>query len=94
MKINHKQQSHYPADQHHSWWRSPLVGYPVAVLFAACASLIPLSYKYVGIPDYFVEPLFILATLLVGWIWGLGPALLALLLGMLASITGLTLLQE
>jgi signal transduction histidine kinase len=37
-----------------------------------------------GIQDPFFEPPFVLAALLVGWIWGIGPALLALLLEVLA----------
>jgi signal transduction histidine kinase len=54
------------------------------VLFAAGASLVPMSEKIWGIQDEFVEPPFVIATLLVGWFWGIGPALLALLLEVLA----------
>src|SRR5215469_16453244 len=84
MKIKKNQHTHRPADRRHSWWHSPLVGYSFAVLFGVGAFLIPLSERALGIQDYFVEPPFVLATLLVGWIWGIGPALLALLLEVLA----------
>jgi signal transduction histidine kinase len=84
MKVNEKQQKHRQADRRHSWWHSPFLGYPFAVLFAAGAFLIPMSEKSLGIQNYFVGPPFFLATLLVGWIWGIGPALLAVLLEVLA----------
>jgi signal transduction histidine kinase len=84
MKVKKKQQEHLQANHRHPWWRSPLAGYPFAVLFAAGAFLIPMSEKSLGIQDFFVEPPFVIATLLVGWLWGMGPALLALFLEMLA----------
>jgi len=84
MKVNEKQPNHRHVGHLHLWWRSPLLGYPFAVLFAAGAFLIPMSEKSLGIQNYFVGPPFFLATLLVGWIWGIGPALLAVLLEVLA----------
>lgn len=67
-----------------SWWYSPLVGYPLAVVFVAGASLIPLAEKSLGIQDAFIEPPFVIALMLIAWLWGIGPALLALLLEVLA----------
>jgi signal transduction histidine kinase len=67
-----------------SWWHSSLVGYSLAVVFAVLAFLIPLSEKLLGIQDYFIEPPFVIATILVGWFWGIGPALLALVLEIFA----------
>lgn len=84
MNINEKQQNNQPTNHRHSWWPSLLVGYPLAALFAAGAFLIPWSGRSLGIEDYFVAPPFVMVTLLVGWIWGIGPALLALLLEVLA----------
>jgi signal transduction histidine kinase len=84
MKGHEKQQKHRHADHRHSWWHSPLVGYPLAVLFAAGAFLIPFSERSLGIQVHFVVPPFVIATFLVGWIWGIGPALLALFLEVLA----------
>src|SRR6185312_6964860 len=66
-----------------SWWRFALVGYPLAILFAILASLIPWSESLLHIQDHFVEPPFVVATFLVGWFWGIGPALLALVLEVL-----------
>src|SRR5262249_20555481 len=80
MKVNQGQHKHRPVDHPHPWWHSPLVGYPLAVLFAASAFLIPWSERALGIEDYFVAPPFVIAMFLVGWCWGIGPALLALLL--------------
>ncbi|GHO84803.1 sensor histidine kinase [Dictyobacter formicarum] len=84
MKVNEKQQKHLQTDHHYLWWHSPLLGYPFAILFAAAAFLIPISERSLGIHDFFVEPPFVIATLLIGWFWGIGPALLALLLEVLA----------
>jgi len=84
MNVNHEQHNHRHVDHLHSWWRSSLLGYPFAVLFAAGAFLIPMSEKSLGIQNYFVGPPFFLVTLLVGWIWGIGPVLLALLLEVFA----------
>lgn len=69
---------------HHTWWRSCLVGYPLALLLALGASLIPGFEIPLGVPSYFIEPPCIIATLLVGWIWGIGPAFLAMVVEMLA----------
>lgn len=65
-------------------WYSFLVGYGCAVIFAAAAFSIPLLEKVWGIQDYFFEPPFVIAVMVVAWFWGLGPALLALLLEVLA----------
>lgn len=74
----------HPAGHLHTWWRSSFLGYPLAVVFATIAFLIPFSEKSLGIQDYFIEPPFVIATLLVGWIWGIGPAILALIIEILA----------
>jgi signal transduction histidine kinase len=84
MKVNEQQQKHHQADQRHPWWHSLFPGYLLAVLFAASAFLIPLSERSLGIQDFFIEPPFVMATLLIGSFWGIGPALLALLLEVLA----------
>ncbi|HZO73825.1 MAG TPA: ATP-binding protein [Ktedonobacteraceae bacterium] len=65
-------------------WYSWLIGYVCAVIFAAGASVIPWLEKVWGIQDYFIEPPFVIAVMLVAWFWGLGPALLALLLEVFA----------
>lgn len=83
MNLNKEQQNQRQTNHRHAWWRSPLVGYPLAVLFVACAFLIPWSESALGIQNYFVASPFVLAVLLIGWIWGIGPALLAMLLSVL-----------
>src|SRR5437660_2930770 len=61
-------------------WYSLLSSYGYAVLFAAAAFVLPWLYNAWGIQDYFIATPFVLAVMLVAWFWGLGPALLALLL--------------
>lgn len=67
-----------------SRWYGLLIGYGWAVVFAAVATLIPWIELSWGIQDYFIEPPFVIAVMLVAWFWGLGPALLALLLEIFA----------
>ncbi len=62
----------------------PFLGYPLAVVFAALAFLFPLSEKWFGLQDYFIEPPFVITTFLVGWFWGIGPALLTLIIEVLS----------
>lgn len=84
MKINEKHRQYPRATRYPLWWRSSLLGYPFAVLFVAGAFLIPMAERSLGIEDHFIETPFVIATILVGGIWGIGPALLALLLEVLA----------
>lgn len=84
MKINEQHKQYLQATRRHQWWSSPWLGYPFAILFASGAFLIPMTERSLGIQDSFIETPFVMATLLVGGIWGIGPALLALLLEMLA----------
>lgn len=77
-KAKDNQQVHQSTSHHRSWWQSAIAGYPFALLFVAGAFSLPLLEKYMRIRDYFIAPPFVVATLLVGWIWGTGPALLAL----------------
>lgn len=66
-----------------SWWRSPLAGYLLSLAFVAAAFLIPRLEAVVHIHDYFMATPFVIGTFLVGWIWGVGPALLSLIVGVL-----------
>jgi signal transduction histidine kinase len=84
MMGDKKQQKPLRAGHRRLGWRSPLLGYPFAVLFAAAAFLIPVIQRVLGIQDPFIEPPFVITVLLVGWFWGIGPVLLALLLEVLA----------
>ena len=71
------------ADYHRPWWHSPLIGYPLALPFVGCAFLIPWLLKVLLIPDHFIVPPFVIATFFVGLMWGIGPALFALILEVL-----------
>lgn len=84
MNANKRQQTNQYSDHPRAWWHSPLLGYPLAVVFVAAAFLIPWSEQSMGIQDHFLEPPFVLAMLIVGWFWGLGPALFAQVLEVLA----------
>ncbi|MBO0779366.1 MAG: HAMP domain-containing histidine kinase [Ktedonobacteraceae bacterium] len=68
----------------HRWSHSPFMGYPVALLLAGGAFLIPWLERASGIEDVFLAPPFVLVTLLVGGTWGVGPALLAFVAELLA----------
>lgn len=61
-----------------SWWCSSLRGYLLAVLFSAGAFSLSLGARAVGIQEHFFLLPFAFAMLVVGWCWGLGPALLIL----------------
>lgn len=84
MKVKEKQDKHLQTNHYRLWLRFRLLGYFFAVLFAIAAFLIPISERSLGMQDFFVEPPFVVATLLVGWFWGIGPALLVLLLEVFA----------
>jgi signal transduction histidine kinase len=75
---------HQRSNKHHPWWQSPIIGYPLSLLFVAGAFLIPLLETSWGIRDLFIEAPFVIATLLVGWIWGIGPALFTLIIQLFA----------
>ncbi|HEX4205804.1 MAG TPA: HAMP domain-containing sensor histidine kinase [Ktedonobacteraceae bacterium] len=72
-----------PNDRTRSWWRSAFVGYPLALAFVGGAFLVLLLGSSLGIQIYFVDLPFMIATFFVGWIWGIGPALFALLVAVL-----------
>ncbi|HEY1348942.1 MAG TPA: HAMP domain-containing sensor histidine kinase [Ktedonobacteraceae bacterium] len=84
MKILKEHRQSLLATRRHPWWRSSLPGYLFAMLFVAGAFLLPTAERSLGIHDQFIETPFVIATLLVGGIWGIGPALLALCLEVLA----------
>ena len=66
------------------WWSSPFVGYPITILLTIVAILIPWLEKMRGIQNFFISSPFVILTLVVGSIWGAGPALLALVCEVLA----------
>ncbi len=69
---------------HLPWWRKPLVGYLLTVPFIALTMLFPLLFvqmsaynALVGVPDFLV-------TVLIALLWGTGPAIVAIVLGILS----------
>ncbi|MEO7022412.1 MAG: HAMP domain-containing sensor histidine kinase [Ktedonobacteraceae bacterium] len=71
------------ASQRRSWWRSAFVGYALSFVFIAGTFLVSRIEAIEHIHDYFIGVPFLIGTLLVGWIWGTGPALVALVVGVL-----------
>jgi signal transduction histidine kinase len=69
---------------HLPWWRKPLWGYLLALPFTALSMLIPLLFEQIGVQRVFVTPLVFLVTVLIAWIWGTGPAIVAIVLSVLA----------
>ena len=69
---------------HLPWWRKPLVGYLLTVPFIALTMLFPLLFVPVSGYDVLVGiPVFLL-TVLIAWLWGTGPAIVAIVLGILS----------
>jgi signal transduction histidine kinase len=67
-----------------SWWRSPLYGYPVSLLLVIVMTLAKLI---VGNHHFDWDPIWIffaIVTVIVGGLWGIGPALFANALGLIA----------
>src|SRR5438132_13217595 len=69
---------------HLPWWRKPLVGYLLTVPFIALTMLFPLLFVQVSVYDYLVGVPLFLATVLIAWLWGTGPAIVAIVLGILS----------
>jgi signal transduction histidine kinase len=72
------------------WWRSPLIGYALSLVFVIGAFVAPMFGTIEHIHDYFIGVPFVVGTFLVGWIWGFGPALVTLVVGALSADYWLT----
>ncbi|MGH2508928.1 MAG: sensor histidine kinase, partial [Ktedonobacteraceae bacterium] len=70
--------------QRRTWWRAPLVGYAFSILLVIGAFLITRIGTVAHIHDYFVGVPFVIGTFLAGWIWGIGPALVTLVMSVLS----------
>jgi signal transduction histidine kinase len=68
---------------HLPWWRKPLVGYLLALPFIALIMLFPLLFVQLDVDNPLVGAPVFLVTALVAWLWGTGPAILAIVLGAL-----------
>src|SRR5271165_2253287 len=82
-----------PAKKHHyfslklSKWRAPPVGYIVCPFLIGIALLITYINHLFTLQTYLTGSPFFLATIVIAWLWGIGPALLAIILGILALDT-------
>ena len=65
-------------------WRQPLIGYFLSFPFVAVALILTLLLKMTLTHFYFPGALMLLAIVLVAFIWGVGPALLSVILSTLA----------
>lgn len=72
-----------PLASHQPWWHALWVGYPMALVLTGSVFFLVLLQRMLNIGNYFVGAPLVFVVLLVGWIWGLGPACLALLSGVL-----------
>ncbi len=65
-------------------WRQPLMGYFFSFPFVAIALIFALFLKMMLTDFYFPGALMLLAIVLVAFIWGVGPALLSVILSTVA----------
>src|SRR5437588_9516126 len=66
---------------HLPWWRKPLVGYILTLPLIALIMLIPLLFVQIGVHHALLGAPVFLVTVLIAWMWGTGPAILAIVLG-------------
>ena len=69
---------------HLPWWRKPLWGYLLALPLIAFEHAHPAALRTPGYTACFCYAPVFLVTLLIAWIWGTGPAIVAIVLGALA----------
>jgi signal transduction histidine kinase len=62
------------------WWRSLVIGYPVALFLV----ILTMVASLLGRAPHFVWTPFCLLFVIVGYVWGVGPALVTMALGFLA----------
>lgn len=78
-------QGDQPTSRRSSWRHVPLVGYILSLSCIILALLLTLLVSSIGkaehIHDFFVGVPFATVTVVSGWLWGLGPALVALIVG-------------
>ena len=66
------------------WWRSPVVGYIICPFLIATAATSELTLQQLGLRVYTASAMFYLTNVVIAWLWGVGPALLAIVLGYFA----------
>ncbi len=66
-----------------SWWQAPPVGYVVCPFLVGMAAIIDLALQWHKLHLYTTSAPFYLANVVIAWLWGVGPALLGVVLGFL-----------
>src|SRR5258706_7103777 len=69
---------------HLPWWRKPLVGYLLTLPLIALIMPFPLLFVQMSVYNTLVGIPVFLATVLIAWMWGTGPAIVAIVLGILS----------
>ena len=78
---------HRPFSLKLSKWRAPPVGYIVCPFLIGITLLITYINRLFTLQTYLTGSPFFLATIVIAWLWGVGPALLAIILGIIALDT-------
>src|SRR5258706_14488166 len=69
---------------HLPWWRKPLVGYLLTLPLITLIMPFPVAFLQMSIYNTLVGVPVFLATVLIAWMWGTGPAIVAIVLGILS----------
>jgi signal transduction histidine kinase len=83
MHTNEQAQRRQRCLAHLPWWRKPLWGYLLALPLTALSMLISLLLDRLGVQDIFLNAPVFLIPVFIAWIWGTGPAIVAIVLGAL-----------
>ena len=62
-------------------WRSPLIGYLISPFLIGIAAITDLTLQWLRLNLYTTSATFYLAIVVIAWLWGVGPALLGIVLG-------------
>lgn len=83
MHTNEQAQRRQRCLAHLRRWRKPLWGYLLALPLTALSMLISLLLDRLGVQNIFLNAPVFLIPVFIAWIWGTGPAIVAIVLGAL-----------
>jgi signal transduction histidine kinase len=83
MHTNEQAQRRQRYLAHLPWWRKPLWGYLLALPLTALSMLISLLLNHLDVQGIFLNAPVFLIPVFIAWIWGTGPAIVAIVLGAL-----------
>lgn len=78
--------NHHNAVAHASWWRSRWLGYIISFLLVGTLLLIERIDRQIPEISLFIGTPFALVAILIALLWGTGPALVSLVLGLIVVI--------